>query len=116
MSYILDALRKSDQQRRRGAPPTLLAAHAAPVETRRRALVWYGLFALVLVSAGVAIGLTRPGQRRRKESPSRSRLFRPRRRSYRPCRQRRPVRTPLQAGLPQRAVQRRKHKKKGPKQ
>jgi len=65
MSYILDALRKSDQQRRRGAPPTLLAAHAAPVETRRRALVWYGLFALVLVSAGVAIGLTRPWQRQR---------------------------------------------------
>jgi len=63
MSYILDALRKSDQQRRRGAAPTLLAAHAAPVEPRRRALLWYGLFALALVSAGVAIGLMRPWQR-----------------------------------------------------
>ncbi len=29
MSYILDALRKSDQQRRRGAAPTLLAGQAA---------------------------------------------------------------------------------------
>jgi general secretion pathway protein B len=42
MSYILDALRKSDQQRHRGAAPKLLAA--------------------VLLGAGVAIGWLRPWQ------------------------------------------------------
>jgi hypothetical protein len=35
MSYILDALKKSEQQRQRGAAPTLLAAPAIAAAPRR---------------------------------------------------------------------------------
>ena len=62
MSYILDALRKSDQQRQRGAAPTLLVAQASAVEPKQTAFLSYGLPALLLVCAGVAIGWLRPWQ------------------------------------------------------
>lgn len=56
MSFILDALRKSDQQRQRSAAPTLTTAQSAITETRKPPLLWYGLIATVLVGAGVLIG------------------------------------------------------------
>lgn len=62
MSYILDALRKSDQLRRRGAAPTLLLGQATAAAPRRPALLSYGLLALVLLGAGIAIGWLRPWQ------------------------------------------------------
>lgn len=62
MSYILDALRKSDQQRRRGAAPTLLAGQATAVAPRQPAFLAYGLLAAVLVGAGMLIGWLRPWQ------------------------------------------------------
>lgn len=62
MSYILDALRKSDQQRRRGAAPTLLAGQVTAVAPKQPALLTYGLLAAVLVGAGMAIGWLRPWQ------------------------------------------------------
>lgn len=62
MSYILDALRKSDRERLRGAAPTLLAAQATAVASRQPALLSYGFVALALVGAGVAIGWLRPWQ------------------------------------------------------
>jgi len=62
MSYILDALRKSDQQRQRGAAPTLIAALATKVVLKPPARLSYGLIALALVGAGVAIGWLRPWQ------------------------------------------------------
>ena len=62
MSYILEALRKSDQERQRGAAPTLLAAQATTVAPTQPALLAYGLLALVLLGAGVAIGWLRPWQ------------------------------------------------------
>jgi general secretion pathway protein B len=62
MSYILDALRKSDQLRRRGAAPTLLLGQAAPAAPKRPALLSYGVPALVLLGAGMAIGWLRPWQ------------------------------------------------------
>ncbi|MBE0624979.1 MAG: general secretion pathway protein GspB [Burkholderiales bacterium] len=64
MSYILDALRKSDQQRQRqrGDAPKLLLGQVAAVVPRRPALLYYGLFALFLVGAGMAIGWLRPLQ------------------------------------------------------
>jgi general secretion pathway protein B len=62
MSYILDALRKSDQQRRRGAAPTLIAALATPVARNQPGFLAYGLLAAVLVGAGVVIGWLRPWQ------------------------------------------------------
>lgn len=62
MSYILDALRKSDQQRQRGAPPTLLTLQPSAVIRKRPAYLAYGLFAVVLIGVGVAIGWLRPWQ------------------------------------------------------
>ena len=60
MSYILEALRKSDQQRKRGAAPTLLAAQALALAPTQP--VWYGLFGAVLLGVGVAIGWLHPWQ------------------------------------------------------
>lgn len=56
MSFILDALRKSDQQRLRSAAPTLTTAPATAAEPRQAALLWYGLIAAVLLGAGILIG------------------------------------------------------------
>lgn len=60
MSYILDALRKSDQQRQRGAVPTLVTAPEPSATPRQPA--YYGLIAAVLLCAGIAIGWLRPWQ------------------------------------------------------
>lgn len=62
MSYILDALKKSDQQRQRGATPTLPEALPTLVAPRRTVLGLYGVFAVVLLGAGVAIGWLHPWQ------------------------------------------------------
>jgi len=62
MSYILDALKKSEQQRQRGAAPSLLAAPATDAAPRQRAMLLYGLAAAVLLLAGIAIGVLRPWQ------------------------------------------------------
>lgn len=62
MSYILDALRKSDQQRQRGAAPSLLAGQATAVAPKQPAYLAYGLLAVVLVGAGMLIGWLRPWQ------------------------------------------------------
>jgi general secretion pathway protein B len=59
MSYILEALRKSDQQRNRGASPTLLTTHAAPDGSSRPGYALYGLIAAMLI-IGIAIGWWRP--------------------------------------------------------
>ncbi len=62
MSYILDALRKSDQQRRRNAAPTLLTLQPSAVVRKRPAYVTYGLLAVILIGGGVVIGWLRPWQ------------------------------------------------------
>ena len=62
MSYILDALRKSDQQRKRGAAPTLPVGPATPEAPKQPAFLAYGLLAAVLVGAGMVIGWLRPWQ------------------------------------------------------
>ena len=62
MSYILDALRKSDQLRRRGAAPTLLLGQSAIAAPKRPAPLAYGLLALVLLGTGMAIGWLHPWQ------------------------------------------------------
>ncbi len=63
MSYILDALRKSDQLRRRGAAPTLLLGQTVAAAPKRPAPLAYGLLALVLLGTGMAIGWLHPWQR-----------------------------------------------------
>lgn len=61
MSYILDALRKSDQQRRLGAVPTLQAASVAAAPPERSPMLLYGLLTLLLIVATVtAVAWLRP--------------------------------------------------------
>jgi len=60
MSYILDALKKSDQQRQRGVTPTLPVTQAVAAPPRQT--TYYGLFAAVLLLAGIIIGWLRPWQ------------------------------------------------------
>lgn len=62
MSYILDALRKSDQQRQRGTAPTLLTAPPLLMETRQPRVVVYWVLGAILLSAGIAIGWFNPWQ------------------------------------------------------
>ncbi len=63
MSYILDALKKSDQERRRGTPPNLQTLHAPdsspPKGTRLRP--WL-LFAVVIVNTALLAWWLRPWQ------------------------------------------------------
>jgi general secretion pathway protein B len=65
MSYILDALKKSDQQRQRGATPTLQAAQLTVAAPKRPLLISYGLLAAVLLVTGIMIGWLRPWQAER---------------------------------------------------
>lgn len=62
MSYILDALKKSDQQRQRGAAPTLFAAQVTVAATKRPRLVLDSVFVALLLCAGIAVGWLRPWQ------------------------------------------------------
>jgi len=90
MSYILDALRKSDQQRQRATAPITLAPE--PVTSRPPVISSNLWLALVLLAAGIVIGWLRPWQQSvpaPAPSPSRCpRQARLRRRSrpYPPCR------------------------------
>lgn len=61
MSYILDALRKSEQQRQRGSTPTLQGAPVAAPPSRPPTLL-FGLAGALVLAAGVLIGWLRPWQ------------------------------------------------------
>lgn len=61
MSYILDALRKADQQRRLGGVPTLPPVPAVAAASERSPLLLHGLFGLTLIFATMtAIAWLRP--------------------------------------------------------
>jgi len=62
MSYILDALKKSDQQRQRGATPTLQAAQVTVAAPKRPVVFYYSTLVVVLIGVGVAIGWWGPWQ------------------------------------------------------
>lgn len=53
MSYILEALRKSDQQRRLGGVPTLPSVPAVAAVSERSPLLLHGLFGLTLIFAAM---------------------------------------------------------------
>lgn len=61
MSYILEALKKSEQERTRGVAPNLHAVHAEPYREERQAFWFYALAACVLAGAAL-IGWQRPWQ------------------------------------------------------
>jgi len=65
MSYILEALKKSDQQRQRGATPTLPAAQLTVTAPKRSLFIYYGLLAAVLLGIGITIGWLHPWQTER---------------------------------------------------
>ncbi len=60
MSYILEALKKSEQERTRGVAPTLHAVHAEPSREPKRVLRYYPVLAVLVVAA--MIGWLRPWQ------------------------------------------------------
>lgn len=62
MSYILDAIKKSDQQRQRGTTPTLQTQQATIEAPKQPAIFIYSLLAVILITAGIAIGIMRPWQ------------------------------------------------------
>ena len=62
MSYILEALKKSDPQRQRGTTPTLTAAQVNASAPKQHFSAYYGFIAAVLLCAGIVIGWLRPWQ------------------------------------------------------
>jgi len=67
MSYILDALRKSDQQRQRGSTPTLLTVQSTPTNPSRPRYLLNGVIAAALISAGILVGWLQPWQNKHAE-------------------------------------------------
>jgi general secretion pathway protein B len=53
MSYILDALKKSEKERHRGAAPDVLTVHEADAVPKRRSRLPYLLIAVLLLNAGM---------------------------------------------------------------
>lgn len=62
MSYILDALRKSEQQRQRGVTPRLLTVQTTPEARTQPAFFGYGSIAAALIGTGILIGWLYPRQ------------------------------------------------------
>ena len=62
MSYILDALRKSEQQRLQGEAPLLVSTQLSSNVGKQPALLLYGLVAVILICAGILIGWWHPWQ------------------------------------------------------
>jgi general secretion pathway protein B len=60
MSYILDALKKAERERQRGAVPTISVDLAEPTPVKRPAYGLYVGVAVALLIVGVAIGTYRP--------------------------------------------------------
>jgi len=60
MSYILEALKKSDQQRQQGAAPTLTTVQLPVEEPDARTFPWLVALAAVLFVAGIVIGWLQP--------------------------------------------------------
>lgn len=65
MSYILDALRKSEQQRQRVQTPFLYTAQLSTGSEKQPPFLLYGIVAGVLVSAGILAGWMHPWQQAR---------------------------------------------------
>jgi hypothetical protein len=72
VSYILDALRKSEQQRQHGLAPRLLTVHATSEANTQPAFLKYGLIAAVLIGAGVVVGGLHPWQQAQRLSATES--------------------------------------------
>lgn len=62
MSYILDALRKSEQQRQRDVSPLLFTTQISTNVEKQPVFLIYGLVAAVLICVGILIGWLRPWQ------------------------------------------------------
>ena len=67
MSYILDALRKSEQQRLQGEAPLLVSTQLSSNVEKQPTYLLYGLVASTLICAGILIGWWRPWQQHKIE-------------------------------------------------
>jgi len=62
MSYILDALRKSEQQRQRSTATLLLTTQISANVEKHPVSLFYGLIAVILICFGILIGWFQPWQ------------------------------------------------------
>ena len=63
MSYILDALKKTEQERQRGATPSINSQHRkGPPRSPKRPAWWYLLIAVLLFNAGILVWWLKPWQ------------------------------------------------------
>lgn len=60
MSYILEALKKSDQQRQQGAAPTLTSIQLPAGETPRRTFQWAAAMVATVFVTGLLVGWWQP--------------------------------------------------------
>jgi general secretion pathway protein B len=60
MSYILDALKKAEQERQQGSVPTLQHAVLASTAARKPPYMAYALGAITLTGAGLVAGILQP--------------------------------------------------------
>ena len=67
MSYILDALRKSEQQRLQGEAPLLVSTQLSSNVEKQPTYLLYGLLASTLICAGILIGWWCPWQQDKTE-------------------------------------------------
>jgi general secretion pathway protein B len=72
VSYILDALRKSEQQRQHGVAPRLLTVHATSGANTQPAFLKYGFIAAVLIGTGIVVGGLHPWQQAQRLSATES--------------------------------------------
>jgi general secretion pathway protein B len=77
MSYILDALRKSDQQRRRGAVPGLPAAPVTITVLERSKFFSYALLGIFLLEIIIAIVWLHPWRSQPPEAPTNMSIHQP---------------------------------------
>ena len=71
MSYILDALRKSEKERRRGEVPGVLSQQDAPYPARKRRSPWpYIILAPIVINIAVLLWVFNPFQQRTSPQPT----------------------------------------------
>ncbi|NOZ69482.1 MAG: GspB domain-containing protein [Deferribacteres bacterium] len=69
MSFILDALKKSEQNRRRGPVPDVMTVHSPSLRGPKKHLLWLYLFlAAMLINAGILAAFLRPWESKTREA------------------------------------------------
>ncbi len=69
MSFILDALKKSERRHRRGTVPDVMTVHSPALQKPKKHLLWIYLFlAAMLINAGILTAFLRPWESKNQDS------------------------------------------------